>query len=772
MGILTGGQQEGLLSKITLSNGMEKLKSLHFTYDYGISSSYFGSVYTDFSHLKYRPYLKTYYQIGKNSETQERHTFTYNDINGMPPRLSFSQDMMGYFNGKFNTDFIPKPETLNDQQTYPLALADRSPDFVSTLKGSLVKIEYPTKGIDSIVYSQNDYFKIRDVIARQNVSLAVPVNNNVAPLVKMSTIFTTTNWNTATLTASMFITMNSDGSSIYDPNTDLMTIEIIRQSDNDISYYQTLRAGQNISGFSLSNLIYGASYKLKITALVPQLKCTANISYDGAVTQEQINEPESGLRVSQLISKANGNSPSVIKRYYYATLANLNKSSGVISSNQPVLFKEDSNYTTESCEGQEANISLHKCWNRLAYSSSLVNLYPYSQNHIYYENVVEGYGDDFQNGGVSHTYLIRPDKGSQPLLSEFSSFFGVKLTNSGFLNGLEKEQTTFLKKDGSFINSKKVVNSYRADTTVHGSVDAFIITKNYDYPMHHSPIRFIEFEGYDIHKYKFYTPWVYKDSTTTYDYDNNAGFLKTQSVTTYSNTFHTQPTQVRSLSSDNKLSSITYKYPHEMVAGGQDPSGVYQSMINDHMIQPIIEERKLIDTVQTNLTKINYLQTDLHQYQPSYIQSQSSWTSLFEPRIRYHKYDNFGNALSVSLESGTNICYVWAYGKSKPIAEIKNSDYATVEAVLGGLGAVNIFCNNYTVSNTDVVNFLAPLRTDVRLKYALVTTFTYDLLTGITTQTDSKGMTTYYEYDGFQRLKAVKDQNGNVLKQTTYHYKN
>lgn len=33
-------------------------------------------------------------------------------------------------------------------------------------------------------------------------------------------------------------------------------------------------------------------------------------------------------------------------------------------------------------------------------------------------------------------------------------------------------------------------------------------------------------------------------------------------------------------------------------------------------------------------------------------------------------------------------------------------------------------------------------------------------------------MTFIYHCDAFQRLKTIKDQNGNILKQTDYHYKN
>jgi YD repeat-containing protein len=62
---------------------------------------------------------------------------------------------------------------------------------------------------------------------------------------------------------------------------------------------------------------------------------------------------------------------------------------------------------------------------------------------------------------------------------------------------------------------------------------------------------------------------------------------------------------------------------------------------------------------------------------------------------------------------------------------------------------------------------------DLRLypKEAQMTTYTYAPLIGMTSSTDAKGQTTYYEYDSFQRLLNIKDQNGKVLKHYEYHYK-
>jgi YD repeat-containing protein len=53
---------------------------------------------------------------------------------------------------------------------------------------------------------------------------------------------------------------------------------------------------------------------------------------------------------------------------------------------------------------------------------------------------------------------------------------------------------------------------------------------------------------------------------------------------------------------------------------------------------------------------------------------------------------------------------------------------------------------------------------------ALVTTYTYTPLVGMTSQCDAGNRVTYYEYDSFGRLKDIKDQDGNIIKTYNYHY--
>lgn len=71
-----------------------------------------------------------------------------------------------------------------------------------------------------------------------------------------------------------------------------------------------------------------------------------------------------------------------------------------------------------------------------------------------------------------------------------------------------------------------------------------------------------------------------------------------------------------------------------------------------------------------------------------------------------------------------------------------------------------------TISGSGVVD-------ELRLfpKGALMTTYVYDPLKGISTLTDTNNNTTFFEYDGLGRLINEKDQYGNITRQINYHYK-
>lgn len=76
-----------------------------------------------------------------------------------------------------------------------------------------------------------------------------------------------------------------------------------------------------------------------------------------------------------------------------------------------------------------------------------------------------------------------------------------------------------------------------------------------------------------------------------------------------------------------------------------------------------------------------------------------------------------------------------------------------------------------TVNNDCILNF-SGLIDEVRLhpNVAQMTTYTYNPLIGMTSETDPNGNTIYYEYDDLGRLKLVKDKKQDIVKSFKYNY--
>jgi len=126
---------------------------------------------------------------------------------------------------------------------------------------------------------------------------------------------------------------------------------------------------------------------------------------------------------------------------------------------------------------------------------------------------------------------------------------------------------------------------------------------------------------------------------------------------------------------------------------------------------------------------------------PQNIQTAKKAESL-DNRIEYLSYDTQGNPLEVKQSGGIPMLYVWGYKEQYPIAKISNASYTGMPA------AVRAIINQLQASS-----------------------YTYDPLIGGTSVTDPRGYTMYYHYDDFNRLKFVKDADGNLVSEHQYGYK-
>jgi len=149
--------------------------------------------------------------------------------------------------------------------------------------------------------------------------------------------------------------------------------------------------------------------------------------------------------------------------------------------------------------------------------------------------------------------------------------------------------------------------------------------------------------------------------------------------------------------------------------------------------------------------------------------------SAYEVVGAVNKYDTHGNLIHSITPDGTSTCFIWGYNKTQLVAKLVNISYADFLAnpnVQNNIIHINTYSNqagsNYDEAvlkmYLDGLKFAAP--------NAMVTTFTYKPMVGISSITDENGKTTTYEYDAFNRLRTIKDQLGNILKEYQYNFTN
>ncbi|MGJ1404158.1 hypothetical protein ACR79N_00485 [Sphingobacterium siyangense] len=153
--------------------------------------------------------------------------------------------------------------------------------------------------------------------------------------------------------------------------------------------------------------------------------------------------------------------------------------------------------------------------------------------------------------------------------------------------------------------------------------------------------------------------------------------------------------------------------------------------------------------------------------------------STFSSDSRYAKdyeiisYNNYSKPQELKKLDDAITVYLWGYGGQYPIIEIKNATYAEVVSVLTQATIDNLNSISQTEATMESLIKAASdkLRSDSRLAKAMVTTYTYKPLVGMTSKTDARGIKETYTYDGMQRLQAVLDHLNYVNRSFDYHYR-
>jgi len=809
---LKGGR---VLKTLNVYNKNEIIKTFTLNYDYdGIPDDGHATATSEENTLL-RLYLNNIKE--KNLKDQsEVPCYTFSYISGnLPDRLtSNAQDHWGGYNGEVNnTSLIPSFTTRRGQF---IQGAERgSVEYYGKMR-SLDKITYQTGGFTEFEYEGNT--AMSNLLPGNTINFNAVFGIGSCHIMTGANVFTISN-PTASVTrvnlalrGSAPITANNcnGNASIpnnYDPNSWIyfQIINITNPSSAYVVYNSSgqVTLGSSTGGTDVVNLTNGI-YKIKaikgntnfglnapdITEYYANIYGAFYFEANGYWLDDTGAKKVGGLRVKKITNYDPVSMKKTIKIYDYS--ADDAPSSGIVSyvpeyqytysegaycygeggagsqlvdydvctsfSNAPLTQMQGGTvgYSKVSVfDAEEINNEVKLLTKTELYYNNQPDFYPYVLPYYY------------NTSSICYLNTLGGGKSSFPFAPSVSYYWR---------RGNLLRQIFYKKSGANFIPVREIVNdykyNYRSDETYYNeSTDVRA--------MRVGLFRNVSNAGSMSNSYiyavaSYFIPSRLSKLTKTEEYEygpTGNKTLKKETSYEFNDLEHLQLSKRKIKTSTGEDLITTYKYPKDF-----NTAEPYKTLYNNHIWSPIIEEEtargvsgseSFLRSLKTNYTTWN---NNINQIQPLNITTKQ-FADSYEQRVVFGGYDPFGNLLSVSKDLGPKISYIYSYSGAYPVAKIENALYTTIESILGGAPSMDAFRDMPYPTDNEVNTFLSPLRSSPSLKDAIITTYTYKPLVGMTSLTDSRGQATYYEYDGFQRLQSVKDASGNVLKSYDYHYR-
>ncbi len=816
-------ENDSLLSEIVISSSqgsfLKKYKLTHKHLDRGSLkndlSDYDLNTIENWQRERLRPVLTKVEEVGKNDVSLPPYSFEYNITGyGLPSRRSYSQDHWGYFNNKNNNTLVPAM-IFNHKL---LQGADRTPDAVAAIQGTLKKINFPTGGNKTFTYELNEC---------DNCSFFGNVNNaGTGSGVHYETHSIGDNDFSANSNQTVFeslftVTGYEHGEIIFDLSTETPYYTNVNNGGDNVEFnlyslnedstinQKIFKSSQYREEDDLNNLylkidhVFHGKYKLEMIVHEPEWASEQDafslsvkwITVSPPVDSNNqsttpINKFAGGLRVSQIKIEDPVLQQTIQKKYKYENGAisrgiSYARYSDFISSQNGHMVTFGNNFIRSS----NPIISLSKTKGGVVgYGKVTIEEgNGYVENYFYSFNdnpdTSWNVDDDFSVGIGDVPERIRI--GDRVVENREWNYPYSLIDEKDWKRGLLKEQKIF-NQSGFLV--KHIENKYNFyDDSNHSSYDPQKIYSVkgsrseglfWSVPFSTGPgsIVGIATGKLSVNFYTLESSWYdLVEKRETLFFENSDPIIATTNYF-YDNDEHLQLTRTETTNSKGEVLKTEIAYAHEK----KDIR-----LIDENRILIPLNQKSYKGT--TELSEQNIIYEDSNgNYLPKIIQTSKGSNSL-EDKVIYHSYDSKGNPLEVSKKDGTHIVYIWGYQQTQPIAKIENATYTGVTTAIASLHEdYNSLLKIQAISNNDDDNTigesnigegklrkaLKTLRNASSLSNAQVTTYTYDPLIGVTSITDPRGNTIYYTYDDFNRLQSVKDHEGHILSKNEYNYKN
>ncbi|WP_224994344.1 hypothetical protein [Cesiribacter sp. SM1] len=737
------------------------------------------------------------------------YKFVY-DENLLPAKNSFARDHWGFYNGASgNSTFLPAMNYINPANNASTKVvkytgADREPNSSFSQAFLLKKIHYPTGGVSTLTYEQNDfdigksinalghvpYPEIEEISESYYTRRLSNTDNNESFSLNIPEIMSGTEielvinsregqdqGGTPTYPESAYLEIYAEGATTPIKYIALGTpSEWESMGDNRFRRVDqpNLAPGNYTVVSHIGDNVLFLNYIDFTFTFTSQINSTNNHEVRAG----------GGVRIARIENFDPIANKKIIQKYEYSYKKDRD-GDGVLEEYSYGRRLSSLRYISEelipACKGGALACNPFS----ISSSSTVQSLSPV----VGYDTVIVLYGEGGEKGKSEYYYENVSDLEIRYQGTKYDLALERPVGVQNFINpknGLLKQSVDFRFNNmiNTFEKQKEVIYNYvsspvltqvgiRKLTTVYSK--AFTGSEDY--------LCFTDYCDWRLAQYPaFQSSWIYLASEIIRRYDNNSNqFVETTTEYFYESDDpkHYQPVSINKYNSKGGKLITILKYPHDFATVAP-----YTSMVNRNIIAPVIEKLMYKDGVFLTSTRTNYRDWGSDIITPDTVETREG-QSEYETRLRYHNYDEKGNILTLSKEKGVLTSYLWAYGKSLPVIKAENiaiSDLETkVGQVLTEMGYSNGISDleKFYSSLGDLItpneksnwrSFNEKLRAQFVSLNISVAVYAYNPILGMTSSSSPSGDINYYEYDGFGRLIRVRDDEMNVLKQYEYRY--